>query len=226
MIQLAFGDCMRLMRGMEDNSVDCVVTDIPFGVLNSVGRCGLNKVEKNGFNKGKADEVTFSTHDFCEEVMRVCRGSIYVFCATEQVSEIRKIFSGGMTTRLCVWEKTNPSPINGQNVWLSGVECCIYGKFKGATFNEHCRNTVFRYPIVRGKFHPTQKPVELLKEFILASTNEGDTVLDPCMGSGSTGIACVQTGRNFIGIELDEEFYNTAVKRINEEKEKWTKSKT
>ena len=67
--------------------------------------------------------------------------------------------------------------------------------------------------------HPTQKPVALLEYLIKTYTNEGDVVLDNCMGSGSTGVACVNTGRNFIGIELSEEYYNIAVRRINEAKQ-------
>lgn len=143
------------------------------------------------------------------------RGSIYIFCSTEQVSEVRRTLAGGLTTRLCIWEKTNPSPMNGQHVWLSGVECCVYGKFRGATFNEHCQNTVFRYPCGRNKLHPTQKPVELMRRFVLASTNPGDLVFDPCMGSGSTGVACVEAGRRFIGCELDRGYYLAAEERIH-----------
>ena len=82
-----------------------------------------------------------------------------------------------------------------------------------------------RYPIDIIEFkkdtglHPTQKPVALLEYLIKTYTNEGDVVLDNCMGSGSTGVACVNTGRNFIGIELSEEYYNIAVRRINEAKQ-------
>lgn len=67
--------------------------------------------------------------------------------------------------------------------------------------------------------HPTQKPVALLEYLIKTYTNENETVLDNCMGSGSTGVACINTNRNFIGIELSEEYYNIAVRRINEAKQ-------
>ena len=66
------------------------------------------------------------------------------------------------------------------------------------------------------KVHPTQKPVALLEYLIKTYTNEGDTVLDNCMGSGSTGVACVNTNRNFIGMELSSEYYDIATKRIEE----------
>ena len=69
-----------------------------------------------------------------------------------------------------------------------------------------------------GGLHPTQKPVELLEYLIKTYTNEGETVLDNCMGSGSTGIACINTNRNFIGIELDEKYFNIAKERIENHK--------
>ncbi len=70
--------------------------------------------------------------------------------------------------------------------------------------------------ILRNKEHPTEKPIELMKLYIENSSNENDTVLDPFMGSGSTGVACKNTNRNFIGIELDENYFNIAKKRIEE----------
>lgn len=66
--------------------------------------------------------------------------------------------------------------------------------------------------------HPTQKPVALLEYLIRTYTNAGDTVLDNCMGSGSTGVACINANRNFVGIELDQEYFNIAIKRINDQK--------
>ena len=88
------------------------------------------------------------------------------------------------------------------------------------------KDTGWRYPTQVWKFqrdcltsnlHPTQKPVALLEELIKTYTNEGETILDNCMGSGSTGIACIHTNRNFIGMELDENYFNVAKNRIEEE---------
>lgn len=114
------------------------------------------------------------------------------------------------------WAKTNPSPMNGEYIWLSGIECCVYGKKKNAVFNEKCKNTILRYPSIQSKLHPTQKSLELIKYLITVSSNEGDTVLDNCMGSGTTGVACVQLNRNFIGMEISPEYFKIAEKRINE----------
>ena len=202
-------DCMKILPTLGNKSVDLVVTDIPYGKVNRK-HGSLRKLDK-----GKADIITFDLDIFVSELARVTKGSIYIFCGTEQVSNIREILvQNKMSTRLCIWEKTNPSPMNGDKIWLSGIECCVFGRFPNATFNEHCKNTVFRYPCGRNKLHPTQKPLELIEKLVLASSNEGDTVLDPCMGSGTTGVACKKNNRKFIGIEMDREFYNIASHRI------------
>ena len=202
-------DCMKILPTLDNKSVDLVVTDIPYGKVNRK-HGSLRKLDK-----GKADIITFDLDIFVSELARVTKGSIYIFCGTEQVSNIREILvQNKMSTRLCIWEKTNPSPMNGDKIWLSGIECCVFGRFPNATFNEHCKNTVFRYPCGRNKLHPTQKPLELIEKLVLASSNEGDTVLDPCMGSGTTGVACKKNNRKFIGIEMDREFYNIASHRI------------
>lgn len=209
MLKLFNDDCIKVMGGMESNSVTCTITDIPYNVVNRDSN-GLRSLDK-----GNADILTFNLDMFLNEVLRVTNGSIYIFCAKEQVSEISKKFAEeGLSTRVIVWEKTNPSPMNGQHIWLSGVELCVYAKFKNATFNEHCKNTVFRFPTVRNKNHPTPKPVKLLEKFVEVSTNEGDTVFDPCMGGGSTGVACISLNRNFIGVELDKNYFKKTQERL------------
>lgn len=211
-------DCMKILPTLGNKSVDLVVTDIPYNEVNRK-HGSLRKLDK-----GKADIITFDLDMFVSELARVTKGSIYIFCGIEQVSDIRKILvQNKMSTRLCIWEKTNPSPMNGDKIWLSGIECCVFGRFPNATFNEHCKNTVFRYPCGRNKLHPTQKPLELIEKPVLASSNEGDTVLDPCMGSGTTGVACKKNNRNFIGIEMDGEFYNIASRRIEVRRSKLNK---
>ena len=82
--------------------------------------------------------------------------------------------------------------------------------------------SVLYYPKESKTVHPTQKPVLLLEYLIKTYTNEGETVLDNCMGSGSTGVACVHTGRDFIGMELDEHYFSIAKERIEKEMETWT----
>src|SRR5690606_10218382 len=112
------------------------------------------------------------------------------------------------------WEKTNPSPMNGSRLWLSGSEFCVFGRRPNSTFHRHCEKPIWRFPVGRNKLHPTQKPAALMEYLILSSTNEGDTVLDNCMGSGTTGVACVKTNRNFIGIEKEPKYFEIAKTRI------------
>lgn len=168
MIYLYNNDCLKIMKQFDDKSIELCVTDIPYGEVNRKSN-GLRNLDKH-----KADEVTFSLSDFLSELNRIIFGSIYIFCGTGQVSEIRKtLIKYGFSTRLIIWEKTNPSPMNGQHIWLSGVECCVYGKRKGAVFNGHCNNTVLRFPCGRNKLHPTQKPLDLIKQLIEFSSNKG-----------------------------------------------------
>lgn len=210
-IKLFQGDCIEIMKSMPTKYVTMVVTDIPYGVINKHNK----ENSLRSYDKKDADVETFELSAFMQELCRITSGSVYVFCSTEQISYIRAYMeSQKMLTRVIVWEKTNPSPVNGENVWLSGIELCCFGKFSGATYNQFCENTVIRLPTTKSKVHPTQKPISLIKKLILASSNNGDVVLDPCMGSGTTGICCVNTDRSFIGIELNEKYFNIAKQRI------------
>ncbi len=202
-------DCMDGFPLIPDKSVDLILTDIPYSVVNRPSN-GLRTLTKK-----KADRSTFELRKFLEESVRVCRGSVYIFCGTEQVSFIREfLVRSKLSTRLLIWEKTNPSPMNGQRIWLSGIEVCVFGKFRGAPFNEHCRNTILRYPSGKSKIHPTQKPLEMFEYLVTVSSDPGDLVLDPCMGSGTTALACLRSGRHFIGFEKSRLFYQKSLRRL------------
>ena len=215
MIDLRNGDCLALMKDIPGESVDFVLTDIPYDAVNRQSN-GLRNLDK-----GKADIITFDLELFLQEVLRVCKNSICIFCGKEQFSKIYEFFASQKgTVRPIIWEKSNPSPMNGQYIYLSGVEMAVWFKKSGAkTFNAHCKNTVFKYPNGRSKLHPTEKNHELLRDLILDNSNDGDIVFDPCMGSGSHGLVAVQNGRSFIGIELDEQYFGIAKKRIESIKE-------
>jgi len=204
-------DCIKFMQEMKDNSVTLTLTDIPYDVVNNY-ECGMRD-----YNKGNADVLTFDLQSFIDETIRVTSGSIYVFCSTEQVSQLRGEYAkAGLSTRLCIWEKTNPAPIHGDKFWLSSLECCVFARKAKATFTEHCASAVWRESIEKQiKHHPTPKPVKLLARLIKASSNVGDTVFDPCMGSGSTGMASKVTERNFIGCDLDPVYVEKASQWID-----------
>lgn len=209
-MRLINGECLEEMAKMESGSVDMVLTDIPYGEVNRQSS-GLRCLDK-----GVADICDIDIDDMVESIHRLVRGTAYIFCGIDQISSLTVGFKElGMSTRLGQWEKSNPSPMNGTRVWLSGSEFCVIARKPKATFNEHCQKPIWKFPVGRNKLHPTQKPIKLMNKLILASTNEGDTVLDFTMGSGTTGVACKQTGRDFIGIELDKGYYQIAQDRIN-----------
>lgn len=212
MIKLWHGDCIQRMKELSDNSVNFTLTDIPYNEVNRVSN-GIRNLDKKD-----ADTLTFSLKHFLEQVYRITNNSICIFCGKEQFSEIYSFFAHKQgTVRPIVWEKTNPSPMNGQYIYISGVEFAVWFKKKGAkVFNAYCKNTVFRYSSGKSKVHPTQKNLDLFTELILDNTNENDIILDPCMGSGTTGVACKKSNRNFIGIEISKEYFRIARQRIKE----------
>lgn len=208
-LKLMKGDCLELMKTLPDSSVDMVLCDLPYGEVNQKS-AGLRLLDRT-----KADVCNIDLEVLCSEFFRLARGSIYAFCGTEQISVIVGHFKAlGMTTRVCVWEKTNPSPMNGTRLWISGLEFCVFARKANATFNEHCKKALWQSPSGRSKFHPTEKPLKLMERLVRASSNEGDVILDCVMGSGTTGVACVNTGRKFIGMEMDSEYFSIAEARI------------
>lgn len=219
--KIIYGDCMEVMRDMENKSVDLIVTDIPYG---EVTRNGAEREKYKGqlrnINKGDADVITFDLLKFLEECARLTKGSIYIFCGIEQISKIYTFFDShnDFMVRQCGWRKTNPSPMNGQHMWESTIENCIFAKRRKTKFNAVCRPAVWDYPVTRNKVHPTQKPLELIKELITASSDAGDLVFDPCIGGGTTAVASIETGRDFLGCEINKGYYDSATKRVLEAK--------
>lgn len=214
-IKLYNGDCLEVMGNLlasnGPSSIDFTLTDIPYDAVNRESN-GLRELDKD-----KADELTFDLKTFLDMVYALTKNSICIFCGKEQFSFIYEYFANKKgTVRPIIWQKSNPSPMNGQYIYLSGVELAVWFKKSGAkTFNAHCKNTIFKYPNGNSKLHPTAKNLDLFKELILDNTNEGDTVFDPCMGSGTTGVACKNLNRNFIGIELDENYFKVVKERID-----------
>ena len=207
-------DCMLYMKQMRDNSVDFTLTDIPY--------CAVNRKDNGlrSLDKGKADDKTFDLIPFLESVYRVTKGSMCVFCGKEQFSVIFNWFNKEHgkegTVRQLIWAKSNPSPMNGDYIYLSATENAVWFKKKGATFNAHCKKNVFNFPCGKHVIHPTQKNLELFKDLILDNTNNGDLVFDPCSGGGTTALACKLIDRNFVGCELDKDFYEKSLAYLKE----------
>lgn len=212
MIDLRQGDCLELMKDIPKQRM--LLTDIPYEEVNRKDN-GLRNL-----NKEKADIKTFEIKDFLNIIYD--KVDIFIiFCGQNQISEIFNYFNekqknGKGTVRQLVWCKSNPSPMNGEYVYLSGTENAVWFKKKGTgKMNCKCKKNYFIHPTGSSKFHPTEKNHKLLEELILDNTNENDTIIDCCMGSGSTGIVATKNNRNFIGIELDEKYFNIAKERIN-----------
>lgn len=204
-------DCLDLMKMMDDDSVDLLLTDIPYDAVTRQDN-GLRNL-----NKGKADVLTFDLQEFLEECYRVTKGTVIIFCDFRQMSPIFLFFDEYRkkkigSVRQLIWHKTNPSPMNGDYLYLSAVENAVWFKKKGATFNAHCKSCVFTYPCGRSKLHPTEKNHKLLEDLIKDNSNEGQVVFDPCCGSGAHCLVAKQLNRKYIGCELNEEYFEIAKK--------------
>ena len=139
--ELYRGDCLDVMKDIPDGSVDMVLCDLPYGEVNHKSG-GLRLLDR-----GDADECNMDLELVAYELNRLCLGTIYAFCGTEQISDLVGLFKRyGMTTRVCVWEKSNPSPMNGTRLWLSGLEFCVFARKANATFNEHCKKALWQAP--------------------------------------------------------------------------------
>ncbi len=206
--QLYNCDARELLPDFKDGSFDAVIIDIPYAEVNRESN-GLRSLDK-----GAADDQTFDLQFVVDQCARLGK-SCYVWCGIEQISGLRSGFvAKGMSTRLCGWEKTNPSPMNGEHLWLSSFEACVFARHANAPFFAHCESPIWRYPVEQDQQHPTQKSLQLFEVLIKASVPKGGIVLDFCMGSGTCGLAAMRHGRRFVGIELVPEWYEVAKLRI------------
>ena len=130
---------------MPDASVDCIVTDPPYNAINRT-TSGLRSLDK-----GVADSAPIDIDALAAEFWRVGRESFYVWCSAEQVSLWTWAFRNlGGTTRAGVWHKTNPSPMNGERLWLSALELCVFARKPKATFNLHCAHPLWNAAVESG----------------------------------------------------------------------------
>jgi site-specific DNA-methyltransferase (adenine-specific) len=210
-------DCMEGMNRL--SKVDLVLTDIPYG---AVTKNGAERAKYSGqmrkLDKSDADIVTFDLLEFLSECNRLASKAIYVFCGIEQVSPIFEYFKQyqkDLMLRHCLWVKPNPSPMNGQHNWLNATENCIFVKKRNVELHEKCKRNVWEYTSRKTTEHPTEKPLMLFEYLIKSVTNANDLVLDPCMGSGTTAVAAINSGRNFIGFETVKEYCDIAQNRVD-----------
>lgn len=235
-IQLLHGDCLELLKQIPDGSIDLIITDPPYEIV-AGGAGGAFGADKRDYHKQYAelDAVTarksgikcsgfdFAVLDeFCRIMKRV---NIYVWCSKLQVRKLLDYFEDrGCVTDILTWHKTNPTP-TCNNTYLSDTEYLIFARQKGVKlYGSYATKKKFYVSPTnkadKAKYnHPTIKPLDIIRNLVINSSAEGEIVLDPFMGSGTTGEACVNTGRRFIGMELDKGYFDVAVKRIEEAKE-------
>lgn len=224
------GDCIELMKNLPDKCIDLVLTDPPYNVSrkNMLFRDYRNGKEANiNFDYGEWD-YDWDMIPFLEETKRVLKdnGQWLIFSSEQLLGDYRKwLFKNGYFKQFIIWEKTNPLPQFRKCGYRQATEIIMWAynnkpKKADQHFNFLSQKemiNIFRYPICGGKErtkHPTQKPVKLLKELLLRHSFENDIVLDPFFGSGTTGVACKELGRNFIGIEVSKEYCEIAEKRL------------
>lgn len=196
---------------MQDNSVDLILTDPPYGI-----DFQSNK-RKNKFEKIENDKKFF--FEWLDEARRVLKdtGAFYCFTRWDVYPEWFAAVKDRFSIKNCiVWFKRGGGLGDLKKAYMYNHEFIIYCANKNHRLNGKRRNDVFEFAkdAPSSYVHPTQKPILLLSEIIEKSSNENDVVLDMFMGSGSTGVACMNTGRKFIGIELDDKYFEIAKQRI------------
>lgn len=241
-MKLIYGDCLAEMKNIPDNSIDMVLCDLPYGTTRNKWDSIIDLNELWGLykriTKQDAAIVLFAQTPFdkvlgCSNLemlkyeliweKEMGTGFLNANYAPLKSHENILVFSKGSAAHNGVPMKYNPQKTKGkpyicsQGVMVNNYDTNhmiegIITKNNG----ERYPKSVLKFNRDKDKFHPTQKPVALLEYLIKTYSNEGDTILDNTMGSGSTGVACVNTNRNFIGIELNEEYFKIAEKRIND----------
>ncbi len=237
-------DCVEIMRSMDDNSIDCIITDPPYNLGNFMMSRNTNmvKMRKNSFAYAGWDNMEYSDwvvqmDDFFKECHRILkkRGTLILFMSIIKVESIIKLAEKNKfyykTTG--IWHKKNPMPRNMNLQFVNSIECWIYlinestsGTFNnnGKLIHDFLESSLCPASEKKCGKHPTQKPLSIMKKLIEYTTNEGDIVLDPFMGSGSTCVACASTGRKAIGIEINKQYYDIATARIQQIKKEHERS--
>ena len=233
MIDIRQGDCLELIKEIPDKSVDMVLCDLPYGTTRNKwdSVIPLNKLWKQyeRIIKDNGAIVLFSQMPFSAELVHSNLKLFKYEWIWQKDNGTGFLNAKKMPLKiheniLVFYKKLplyNPQMRTGFKPYKckQGRHSTNYGAYEQGHITE---SNGERYPIDIIEFkkdsglHPTQKPVALLEYLIKTYTNEGDTVLDNCMGSGSTGVACINTNRNFIGYELNEKYFEIAEKRINE----------
>lgn len=226
-------DSFEYLKSIESNSIDLILTDPPYLISkesnfknysDSTSHLMKTKYGKHEIDFGDWDKTPLDVNYLMKEFYRVLRkgGTLIIFfdiwksSIIKESAEIVKF----KQPRVGIWLKNNAVPINSKINYLSNAQEFFFSfvKDKNPTFNSKYDNGVYNFPLCHGKErlnHPTQKPLKLFEELIIKHSNEGDIVLDPFSGTGTTAEACINLNRKFICIEKDKNYYDISMKRLN-----------
>lgn len=224
-------DALEFLKTLDKKSVNLALIDPPYLISKESGfKSCVNGVDRFKISTefGEWDkEKNFSYRYFSEVIQEIHRvlkdgGTIICFYDIWKTETLKNIFE--MTKfkqiRFIEWIKSNPVPINSKINYLTNCREIALAAVKKSkpTFNSSYDKGIYNYPICqdKGRFHPTQKPLALKTELIKKHSNEEDVVLDCFAGSATTAVACMDTNREFVGCEIDEKYYELAVKRIQD----------
>lgn len=223
MVDLRQGDCLEILKDIPDKSIDLIVTDPPYLIKY---KTNYRKNKNHDFCSEIANDDNYSLiTNFFDESYRVLKdnSAMYCFCSPKTIDYFIQCSNknGFNIKNQIVWVKNNWTAGDLKAQFGQQYEIILLLNKGRKPFNGKRLTDVWEFPRVNGKqqVHQNQKPVPLLEQCIEKHSKINDIVLDPFMGSGSTGVACKNLNRNFIGIELSEEYYNIAVRRINETKQ-------
>lgn len=230
MIEIHNQCAIEFMGTLGDGEIDLAVYDPPYKVISGGSNEGKSNVwDRPGGVLTKNDGKIFAHNeitpdDYLDELFRVMRDQSHVYMMTNTLGLVNGVLEsvqrhGFKIHNLLPWVKNNATP----NRWyMKNVEYTIFmRKGKAFAINDKSAKTAMQFPypldwdnVKSPKPHPTAKPVSLMKTYIENSSKEGETVFDPFMGAGSTGMAAISCGRQFIGCEIDPEFFDLASERL------------
>jgi site-specific DNA-methyltransferase (adenine-specific) len=216
-VELWLGDCLEVLPTL--GAVDLVLTDPPYELSSAgPGKSHYGMSLRKFDSKAYTDIVAgFDEAIFFPLVEAVCRPlNLFCFCSNKQISKIMSYHeTRGRATTLLVWHKVNAAPF-ANGVWRGDIEYCVHARDAGAVFvgNAEEKKKVSEHPIVNDDAHPTVKPLAIVEKYIRIGSRQGQTVLDPYCGLGTSGVAAVKLGRRFTGIEIDPGYFDIACRRI------------
>ena len=223
---ITLGDSYKLIKDIPDKSIDLVIIDPPYDIGSVKNNTSKMFVEK-GINKmmdelENQDLVSGIDYSILDELVRIMKEiNIYIWCNKNMIPEFIKYFVDKYKCNFNIisWHKTNAMPLlNGQ--YLIDTEYCLYfKKNKRLNTDYNSGKTHYELPInIKDKEkykHPTIKPLQIIKNLIKNSSNEGDIVLDCFSGSGTTCVASKELNRRYIGIEINPEYHQISIDRLN-----------